>query len=66
MTGAHYQVPFYPDMVGAYLLVSRPAGGVLEHLLQELHQVLWGDLLIGFLSRILNSVVFPTLVDLFL
>jgi hypothetical protein len=27
-----YRVPFYPDMVGAHLLVSLPAGGILEHL----------------------------------
>jgi hypothetical protein len=33
---APYRVPFYPDMVGAHLLISRPAGGVLEHFLQEL------------------------------
>jgi hypothetical protein len=37
MTRAPYQVPFYPNMVGAHLLVSRLASGVLEHLLQELH-----------------------------
>jgi hypothetical protein len=60
-----YRVPFYPDMVGVYLLISRSDGGVLEHV-QELHQMLRGDLLVGFPSRILNSVVFPTRVDLFL
>jgi hypothetical protein len=37
MTRAPYRVPFYPDMVVTHLLISRPAGGVLEHLLQELH-----------------------------
>jgi hypothetical protein len=66
MTRAPYWVPFYPDMVGAHLLIGRPAGGVLEHLFQELHQVLRGDLLIGFSSRILKYVVFLTRVDLFL
>jgi hypothetical protein len=66
MMRAPYQVPFYPDMVGAYLLVDRSAGGVLEHLFQELHQVLRDDLLVGFLSWILNSAVFPSQVNLFL
>jgi hypothetical protein len=63
---APYWVPFYPDMVGAHLLVGRPAGGVLEHLFQELCQVLQGDLLVGFLSRMLHSAIFPTRMNLFL
>jgi hypothetical protein len=33
MTWAPYRVLFYPDMVEAHLLISRLAGGVLEHLL---------------------------------
>jgi hypothetical protein len=66
MTRVPYRVPFYTDMVGAHLLINRPAGGVFEHLLQELHQVLWSDFLIGFLGQILNSAIFPTQVDLFL
>jgi hypothetical protein len=53
-------------MVGVHLLIGRPADGVLEHHFQELHQVLQGDLLIGFPSQILNSSLFPTWVDLFL
>jgi hypothetical protein len=31
MTWAPYRVLFYPDMVEAHLLISRLAGGVLEH-----------------------------------
>jgi hypothetical protein len=63
---APYRVPFYPGMVGAHLLIGRTAGGVLEHLFQELRQVLRGDLLVGFPSRILNSDVFPSRLNLFL
>jgi hypothetical protein len=53
-------------MVGAHLLVSRPAGGVLEHFLQELHQMLWSNLHIGFLSGVFDSTVLPARVNLLL
>jgi hypothetical protein len=32
-----YRVLFYPDVVRAHLLISWPAGGVLEDFLQVLH-----------------------------
>jgi hypothetical protein len=66
LTRAPYRVPFYPDMVGAHLLISWPAGGVLEHFLQEFHQKLWRNLFVGFLSWVLESTVFPARVNLFL
>jgi hypothetical protein len=66
MMRAPYWVPFYPDMVGAHLLIGLSASGVLEHLFQEHHQVLRDDLRIGLLSWILNSAIFPTRVNLFL
>jgi hypothetical protein len=56
---APYRVPFNPDMVGAHLLVSRPAAGVLEHLFQEHHETIWGNLLNDFLGWILGSAIFP-------
>jgi hypothetical protein len=40
MTSAPYRVPFYPDMIGAHLLIGWPVGGVLEHFIQEFHQKL--------------------------
>jgi hypothetical protein len=30
-TRVPYRIPFNPDMVGAHLLISRPAGGILEY-----------------------------------
>jgi hypothetical protein len=65
-TRAPYWVHFYPDMVGAHLLISQPAGGILEYFFQMFHQELWSDLLTGFPCRVLVSAVFPTQVDLFL
>jgi hypothetical protein len=32
ITMVPYWVPFYPDMVGAHLLIGRPAGSILEYL----------------------------------
>jgi hypothetical protein len=63
---APYRVSFHPVMVGAHLLVSRPAGGVLEHFLQELHQMLRSNLHIGFLSGVFESAVLPAWVNLLL
>jgi hypothetical protein len=54
MTRAPYGVPFYPDMVGAHLLISWLAGGVLEHFIQEFHQKPWRNLFAGFLSQVLE------------
>jgi hypothetical protein len=53
-------------MVGAHLYIGLPAGGVLEHFLPMFHQNLRSNLFIGFPSRILESAIFPTRVDLFL
>jgi hypothetical protein len=53
-------------MVGAHLHIGRPAGGALEYFLQMFHQKLQRNLFISFPSRILESVVLPTRVDLFL
>jgi hypothetical protein len=40
LTRAPYWVSLQPDMVGTHLLISQPAGGVLKHFFQELHQML--------------------------
>jgi hypothetical protein len=61
-----YGVPFNPDMVGAHLLISRPAGGILEYFFQMFHQNLQSNLLTGFPSWVLEFAVFPARVDLFL
>jgi hypothetical protein len=53
-------------MEGAHLLVSWPAGGVLEDFIQEFHQELWRNLFDGFPSWVMESTVFPARVDLFL
>jgi hypothetical protein len=53
-------------MVGAHLLVSQPAGGILEHLFQEFHKAFQSNFLSSLLSRILASAIFPTRVDLLL
>jgi hypothetical protein len=53
-------------MVGVHLYVSRSATGVLEHLFQELQEVIWGDLFSGFPSRILEFVVLSPRVNLLL
>jgi hypothetical protein len=53
-------------MVGAYLLISRPASGILEYFFQMFHQNLWSNLVTGILSWVLESAMFPTWVDLFL
>jgi hypothetical protein len=48
------------------MLISRLAGGVLEHFLQELHQMLWSNLHVGFPSGVFDSVVLPARVNLLL
>jgi hypothetical protein len=53
-------------MVGAHLLVNRPARGILEYFFQMFHQNLESNLLTSFLSRVLVSAVFSTWVDMFL
>jgi hypothetical protein len=44
-------------MVGAHLLISRPAGGVLKHLFQEFHLMLQNDLVAGLSSQVLEPAV---------
>jgi hypothetical protein len=66
LTRAPYRVPFHPDMVGAHLLISWPAGDVLKHLFQEFHQELWRNLVTGFSSWVLETTVFPARVNMFL
>jgi hypothetical protein len=61
-----YQVPFYPNMVGAHLLISWPTGSVLEHFFQKLHETIQSNPLDGFSSRILGSAILPPWVDFFL
>jgi hypothetical protein len=61
-----YRLPFNPNMVGAHLLISQPAGGILEYFFQKFHQNLRSNLLTSFLSWVLESAVFSTRVDLFL
>jgi hypothetical protein len=61
-----YQIPFYPDMVRVHLLVSWPAGSVLEDFIQVLHQDFWSDLFISLLRWVLEFTIFPTQVDLLL
>jgi hypothetical protein len=51
-------------MVGAHLLVSRPAGGVLNHLFQEFHQMLWSDLVASLPSWVLEPALLPAWVNL--
>jgi hypothetical protein len=53
-------------MVEAHLLVIQPTGVILKYFLQKLHQKLRINLLTGFLSRVLESIVFPKRMDLFL
>jgi hypothetical protein len=66
LTRAPYRVPLYSNMVGVHLLISWPGGGILEHFFQEFHQKLWRNLFTSFLSRVLESTVFPARVNLFL
>jgi hypothetical protein len=56
---APYRVPFYPNMVGVHLLISRPVAGVLEHFFHEPHEMICSNPLNGFPSRILGSAIFP-------
>jgi hypothetical protein len=65
-TRAPYRVPFYPDIVGAHLLISRSAASVIEPFFQKFHKKVQGNLLDGFPSGILESAVLPPRVDLFL
>jgi hypothetical protein len=53
-------------MVRAHLLVSQPASGVSEQFLQELHQMLWSNLHVGFLGGVFDSTVLPAWVNLLL
>jgi hypothetical protein len=63
---APYHVSFHLDRLGAHLLVSWLAGGVLKHFFQEFHQMPQSNLLAGLLSWVLESVVFLARVNLFL
>jgi hypothetical protein len=38
----------------------------MEHFLQELRQMLWSNLYVGFLSGVSDSIVLPTRVNLLL
>jgi hypothetical protein len=53
-------------MVEMHLLISWPAADILEHLFKELHEMIQPDLLGGFPSRILSTVVLPPRMDLLL
>jgi hypothetical protein len=66
LTREPHCVSFHPDMVGAHLLVSQLAGGVLKHFFHELHPMLRSNLLAGLPSRVLDSAVLPAWVNLFL
>jgi hypothetical protein len=57
---------FHMEMVGAHLLRSWLATGVLEHLLHEFHQFVSFNVVLQLPGRILNPSVFPTGVHLFL
>jgi hypothetical protein len=61
-----YRVPLYPDILEAHLLISWPAGGILEYFIQMLQQKLQSNLLTRFSGWVLESNVFPTRLDLFL
>jgi hypothetical protein len=65
-TRVPYWVPFYPDVVGAHQLISRPARGVSEYYFQMFHQKLENNLLTGLSSQVMESAVFPTRVNMFL
>jgi hypothetical protein len=53
-------------MVDALLLGSRPAIGILEHLLQELYQLVSFNVVTRLPSWIMDSVVLPSGTHLFL
>jgi hypothetical protein len=46
-----YRVPYYPNMVGAHLLIRWLAASALEHFFQKkLHKKVRGNILSGFPS----------------
>jgi hypothetical protein len=64
--GVPYRVPFYPNIVGAHLLASRPAGGVMKYLSQMFHEELQSYVFTSLLSRVLESAILPAQGDLLL
>jgi hypothetical protein len=61
-----YQISFCPDVVRVHLLVRGPTGDVLEYFSKVLHQKLWSDLFLRFLSGVLETAILPARVDLLL
>jgi hypothetical protein len=61
-----YWVPFHLKTVGVHLLECRPPASILEHLFQKLYEVTKLDVVEGPWSRILESAVLPSRVNVFL
>jgi hypothetical protein len=59
-SASSYQVSLHLNMVGAHLLRSRPTISILEHLLQDLHQLVSFNIVARLPGRILNSTVLPS------
>jgi hypothetical protein len=59
-TRAPCQVPFYLSMVEVHLLISRPAGSILEYLSYVFNQELWIYIFAGLLSLGLGVRCIPS------
>jgi hypothetical protein len=59
-------VPFYSDMVRVHMFIRWTARSVLEYFSQVFQQELRSYLFLGLPSRVLESVVLPAQMDLFL
>jgi hypothetical protein len=53
-------------VVSVHLLIGGPTGDVLEYFSKVLHQKLWHDLFLRFLSGVMETAILPTRVDLLL
>jgi hypothetical protein len=51
-------------VVRAHLLVGGPTRDVLEYFSKVLHQKLWNDPLLRFLSRVLEIAILPARVNI--
>jgi hypothetical protein len=61
-----YRVSFHPKVVSMHQLMCWPVVGILEHIFQKLHQLARFDFLLSFPSRIIESTIFPSEVNLLL
>jgi hypothetical protein len=58
--------PFHLKMVGTHLLECRLTASILEHLFLKLYEVTDLNVVEGLSSRILDSAILPSRVNLFL